>query len=227
MLSAVGLFGSSSLGAGAFDPEAERQRLVERLRDDARIRDQRILDAFARTPRHLFMPEALRHKAYEDRALPLVEQQTISQPTMIAIMLDELRCEANDRALEVGGGCGYAATLLGHLVAEVHAVEIRPTLAEMARATLQLLETPNVEVHVGDGRHGLPMLAPFQRILVSAAAPAIPETLVEQLAVGGRIAVPVDDRFGQTLMLGQRVAPDQVRWNRGTPCLFVPLVAGG
>jgi protein-L-isoaspartate(D-aspartate) O-methyltransferase len=226
MLRAVGLFGSSPVDAGAFDPEVERRRLVERLRDDARVRDPRILEAFARTPRHLFMPQGLRERAYEDRALPLVEAQTISQPTMIAIMLDELRCQPGDRALEVGGGCGYAAALLGHLVAEVHAIEIRPTLAEMASTTLRLLATRNVTVHVGDGRHGLPAHAPFHRILVSAAAPVIPEVLVEQLAVGGRMAVPVDDRFGQTLMVGQRVAQNQVRWTRGTPCLFVPLVAG-
>jgi protein-L-isoaspartate(D-aspartate) O-methyltransferase len=226
MLPGVSLFGSSPVNASAFDPEEERQRLVERLRDDSRLRDRRILDAFAHTPRHLFIPEGLRQKAYEDRALPLVEQQTISQPTMIAIMLDELRCRPDDRALEVGGGCGYAAALLGHLVAEVHAIEIRPTLAEMARATLRLLETPNVEIHVGDGRQGLPPLAPFQRILVSAAAATVPEALVEQLAIGGRMTVPVDDRFGQTLMVAQRVASDQVRWTRGTPCLFVPLVAG-
>jgi len=226
MLRAVGLFGSSSANPGTFDPEAERQRLVDRLRDDSRVRDPRILEAFMRTPRHLFMPEGQRPRAYQDRALPLVEQQTISQPTMIAIMLDELRCQPEDRALEVGGGCGYAAALLGQLVAEVHAIEIRPTLAEMARATLRLLGTPNVVVHVGDGRHGLPTLAPFDRILVSAAAPTIPETLVEQLALGGRIAVPVDDRFGQTLMIGEQVAPNEVRWSQGTPCLFVPLVAG-
>jgi protein-L-isoaspartate(D-aspartate) O-methyltransferase len=226
MLSGVGLFGLGSANSGTFDPDRERERLVERLRTSSKVSDPRVLEAFRQTPRHLFVPEARRPLAYEDRALPLVEQQTISQPSMIAVMLEALHPKPDDRVLEVGAGCGYAAALLGQLAAEVHGVEIRPTLAEMARATLSTLRLPHVAIHVGDGRYGLPEQAPFQCVLVSAGAPRVPSPLLGQLAVGGRIAVPVDDRFGQTLMIGHRVSDAEVTWTRSVPCLWVPLVAG-
>ena len=220
----MGLFTSKSAADQDSDYARQRARLVQHLRDRSKVRDPRILGAFAETPRHLFIPEARRRLAYEDRALPLIEQQTISQPSMIAIMLEVLDCQPDDRALEVGAGCGYAAALLGHLVAAVSAIEIRPTLAELGQATLTLLGISNVQIHVGDGRQGLPEAAPFQRILVSAGASSIPPALVEQLAPGGRIAIPVDDGFGQTLLVGERTWSGQMKWTKSVPCLFVPLV---
>ena len=224
MLAGVGLFTFKRTSDQAPDYAGQRARLVEHLRNSSRVRDPRILDAFARVPRHLFVPEARRTLAYEDRALPLVEQQTISQPSMIAIMLEALDCQPDDQALEVGAGCGYAAALLGQLVAVVNAIEIRPNLAELARATLALIGTSNVQIHVGDGRAGLPSAAPFHRILVSAGAGSIPPALVEQLAFGGRIAIPVNDGFGQTLYVGERTQSGKVKWVKSVPCLFVPLV---
>jgi len=203
----------------------ERKRLVERVRVTANIRDERVLAALRAVPRHRFVPESQVPFAYEDRALPLAEQQTVSQPSMIAIMLEALRCKATDHALEVGAGSGYAAALLAELVAKVDAVEIRPALAEHAAATLASLEIQNVFIHTGDGGRGLPGRGPFDKILVSAGASSIPHTLVEQLAKGGRIAIPVGDEVGQTLLVGERAADGRISWEPGVPCMFVPLVA--
>jgi protein-L-isoaspartate(D-aspartate) O-methyltransferase len=211
------------------EPEAERY-LEERLalsRDLARVtQNPRILRAFLEVPRQEFVPEPGRAHAYEDRPLPLIEDQTISQPSMIAIMLDALDPQPEDKVLEIGAGCGYAAALLGRLAREVHGVEIRPALAEMARATLAALGARNVHVHVGDGSRGLPEQAPFDCILVSAGARHVPPGLVEQLAPGGRIAIPVGGEWGQVLRVGRRHADGstEVEWERGTPCSFVPLV---
>jgi protein-L-isoaspartate(D-aspartate) O-methyltransferase len=205
---------------------AQRAHLVERLRHDTRISDPRVLEAFARVPRHCFVPESQRAFAYEDRALPLLEGQTISQPTMIAIMLEALSAQKGDRMLEVGGGSGYAAALLAELAGEVYTIEIRPRLAAMARENLAGLGIHNVQVELRDGRNGLPEHAPFQRILVSAGAPEVPGMLLQQLGPGGRIAIPVNDGYGQILQVGQRVSDGGVAWTPGVPCMFVPLVAG-
>jgi protein-L-isoaspartate(D-aspartate) O-methyltransferase len=185
-----------------------------------------VLGAFARIPRHCFVPESQRAFAYEDRALSLLEGQTISQPTMIAIMLEALGAQESDRVLEVGGGSGYAAALLAELAGEVYTIEIRPRLAAMAQENLGGLGIHKVRVELRDGRNGLPEHAPFQRILVSAGAPEVPGMLLEQLAPGGRIAIPVDDGYGQTLQVGQRMSDGGIDWTPGVPCMFVPLVAG-
>jgi protein-L-isoaspartate(D-aspartate) O-methyltransferase len=202
----------------------ERQALAERIRTSTRIEDMRILNAFANVPRHEFLSETQRSIAYEDRAVPLDEGQTISQPSMIAIMLSELGCHAQHRALEVGAGSGYAAAVLAQLVREVHAVELRSTLAEAARLNLARSGTLNVRVVEGDGRAGLPAHAPFDRILVSAAPREVPEALVAQLALGGRLAIPVGDEHSQTLLVGEKDEQGQVSWRRTVPCIFVPLV---
>lgn len=206
--------------------DVERARMVERIRSATGIDDQRILDAFLRVPRHRFVPESRRDLAHEDRALPLSDDQTISQPSMIAIMLSALACRPHDRVLEVGAGSGYAAALLACLAAEVDAIEIRPALAESAARTLAELGFGNVRVHSGDGSRGLPEHAPFDRILVSAGAEAVPEALIEQLAPGGRIAIPVGGEIGQTLMVGDKTAGG-MRWSSDVACVFVPLVQAG
>lgn len=202
----------------------EREALVERMRRLARISDERVLAAFMQVPRHRFLLPSQVEVAYEDRALPLLEQQTISQPSMIAIMLSALHCRPTDRALEVGAGCGYASALLAQLVAEVDAIEIREALARHAARTLEILGISNVRIHVGDGGRGLPERAPFDRILVSAGATSIPRALIEQLAPGGRIAIPVGDDVGQTLLVGERGRDGKVTWEPSVPCMFVPLV---
>jgi protein-L-isoaspartate(D-aspartate) O-methyltransferase len=208
----------------AMDPKREALHLVERIRASTQLDDARILQAFERVPRHQFVAEAQAAHAYEDRALPLDDGQTISQPSMIAIMLKELECEADQRALEVGAGSGYAAAILGQLVAEVYTVEVRPALAARARESLAQSGISNVHVIDGNGSWGLPEHAPYDRILVSAAPERVPGALVEQLAIGGRIAIPVGDEHTQTLLVGRKTGPNSIDWRKTVPCIFVPLV---
>jgi protein-L-isoaspartate(D-aspartate) O-methyltransferase len=182
-----------------------------------------VVHAFAQVPRHLFVPEAERAHAYADRALPIGEGQTISQPSMIAMMLDALKLEATDRVLEVGAGSGYAAALLGCIVAEVVGLELSPILAARAEDVLRRLDLSHVHVLCRDGWNGLPEAAPFDAILVSAAPEVVPAELPKQLRVSGRIAIPVGDRGHQMLRIGTRTQ-DDIDWQESVPCLFVPLV---
>jgi protein-L-isoaspartate(D-aspartate) O-methyltransferase len=188
------------------------------------VMDPGIRAAFRAVPREAFVPPEQADQAYEDRALPIGEDQTISQPSMIALMLDALRPKSSERALEVGAGSGYAAAVLSGLVKEVDAIEIRPTLAERARRTLAELGCHNVRVHVGNGELGLPEHAPYDVILVSAGARTTPRALVEQLSPSGRIAIPVGERQGQRLLVGRRDGAG-IRWERRVRCVFVPLVS--
>jgi len=203
--------------------EERRDRLVRVL--ETVVSNPRIPGAFRAVPRHLFVPPALEGRAWDDRALPLAEGQTISQPSMIALMLDALAPEPNHRALEIGSGCGYAAALLGELVREVHGVELRPALVEMSKQCLARAGVRNVHVHLGDGSKGLPEHSPYDSILVSAGASHVPAALVRQLSPGGRIAIPVGDGEDQVLKVGRR-PPDggAVEWTTGVHCIFVPLV---
>jgi len=203
--------------------ESSRARLLRGL--STVVASPRIVGAFAAVPRHVFVPPSLLPQAYDDQALPLFEDQTISQPSMIAFMLKQLAPEPEHRALEVGAGCGYAAALLAQLVRSVDAIEIRPALAAHARACLARAGVRNVTIHEGDGSRGLPGRGPFDRILVSAGAARVPEPLIEELAPGGRIAIPVGDGREQVLVVGTK-SPDGTRvdWLRSMPCVFVPLV---
>jgi protein-L-isoaspartate(D-aspartate) O-methyltransferase len=207
------------------DPRGtERREMALLLASRVKPRDPRVVEAFRRIPRHLFVPESERVQAYEDRPLPIGEMQTISQPSMIAVMLDVLECTPSSRALEVGAGSGYAAALLSCLAAEVDAIEIRPELAARARKTLAEIGIPNVRVHVGDGSHGLPERAPFDRILVSAAPAEVPPALCAQLAGGGRMAIPVGGPMSQRLRVGIKGPSGEIEWKDDVACLFVPLV---
>lgn len=206
------------------EPRIDRERLIREISAATGIRDLRLLDAFRRVPRERFVPEHLAASAYADRALPIGLEQTISQPSMIALMFAALDPKPQERALEVGAGSGYAAALLSRLVAEVDAIEILPDLAKRARATLAALDIANVHVRQGHGELGLPERAPFDVILVSAGARSTPHELVEQLAPGGRIAIPVGSESSQRLLLGRRQTNGSVEWERRTPCVFVPLV---
>jgi protein-L-isoaspartate(D-aspartate) O-methyltransferase len=202
---------------------ADRRRLAERIARHTGIDDPRLLEAFRRVPRHRFVPEFMREHAHEDRALPIGEDQTISQPSMIALMFDALELQPEHRVLEVGAGSGYAAALLGELVSQVDAIEVRPNLCQRAGQTLQELGVTNVRVHCRNGAFGLPEHAPYDRILVSAGAQRVPPALVAELAPGGRIAIPVGNELEQHLMMGQRT-DGEIEWTTRTPCIFVPLV---
>jgi protein-L-isoaspartate(D-aspartate) O-methyltransferase len=203
-----------------------RERLVQTIRTTTGIVDQRILMAFAQVPRHHFLPPAQREHAYEDRAIVITQGQTISQPSMIAVMLAALALTPRHRVLEVGAGSGYAAALLATLAHEVYAVEVRPALYELARKNLEGARVANAHPVLGDGSLGLPEHAPYDRILVSAAARSIPSRLVDQLASDGRIAVPVGDGYSQELLIGTRTGGGSTTWETSIACVFVPLVSG-
>lgn len=202
-----------------------RARMIERLRQQG-IRQDAVLAALAAIPRHVFVDEALRSRAYEDTALPLGFQQTISQPFVVARMLEvAARGRALGKTLEVGAGCGYQAAVLSRLASEVYAVERIRKLLDKARANLRHLRLPNVRLKHGDGSLGLPEVAPFDTIVVSAAAAAVPEALRQQLAPGGRLIMPVGMQEQRLVLVERSIAGvfldtwlDTVR--------FVPLIAG-
>jgi protein-L-isoaspartate(D-aspartate) O-methyltransferase len=189
------------------------------------IRDVRVLEAMSKVPRHEFVPEPLRQDAYEDYPLPIGEGQTISQPYIVAAMLQHLALQATERVLEIGTGSGYVTALLSLLCAEVYSVERHAQLAASAESTLQRLGYRNVKIRVGDGSQGWPEYAPFDAILVSAATPEIPPALFAQLREGGRMIVPVGPPSSQELQLILKVDGEpEVTVLEG--CRFVPLVEG-
>jgi protein-L-isoaspartate(D-aspartate) O-methyltransferase len=202
--------------------QRERERMVERQLRRRGIADERVLAALATVPRELFVPPEERRSAYADVALPIGHGQTISQPYMVARIAEELALRGDERVLDVGAGSGYQAAVLAELADEVVAIELIPALAEQARENLVAAGYEDVDVLVGDGSLGVPERAPFDAIAVAAAAPEPPPALLEQLAPGGRMAVPVGERDEQLLLVldarGTRAA---------VPCRFVPLVGEG
>ena len=195
---------------------------LARLMAQRGIRDERVLAAVAAVPRELFVPEDLRRYAYADRALPIGHGQTISQPFMVATMLEALRLQGGS-ALEIGTGSGYQAALLAELADDVVTVERVSELADEARRTLERAGYGRVDVRVGDGTLGVPEQSPFDGIVVAAAAPGAPKSLYEQLAPGGRLVVPVGTQRDQWLEIVERTPEGPVRV-RTVPCRFVPLI---
>ena len=183
------------------DAAVARAEMVELQLRRRGIRDERVLEAMARVPRDRFVPDSLSAHAYDDGALPIGNDQTISQPFVVATICALLGLHGSERVLDVGTGSGYQAAVLAELAAEVVTIERIPELAERARTTLADLGYGNVEVTVGDGSLGVPERAPFDAIAVAAAAPTIPPALFDQLAEGGRLVVPRGSRFGQELVL--------------------------
>jgi protein-L-isoaspartate(D-aspartate) O-methyltransferase len=205
------------------DPTAARQLMVHSQLRARAISDPRVLDAMLRVPRHLFVPEAFRAEAYEDHPLPIGDGQTISQPYVVALMLESLQLAPTDKVLEVGTGSGYVTALLAELAAQVFSIERHPALAESARNVLAALGYTNIRVFIGDGTLGLPAVAPFDAILVSAAAPDLPPALLAQLCDAGRMIVPVGSPDSQQLQF--------IRIVNGQPVIslrelvrFVPLI---
>jgi protein-L-isoaspartate(D-aspartate) O-methyltransferase len=188
------------------------------------IDDARVLDAMGAVPRELFVPDELRHRAYDDAALPIGADQTISQPYMVALICSLLELRGGEHVLDVGTGSGYQAAVLAALGAEVHSVELVPELAARAREAIRAAGYGDrVEVHVGDCTRGLPEEAPFAAIAVAAAAPELPQTLYDQLAARGRLVVPVGPRREQLLEVVVR-SPEGPAILRTVPCRFVPLL---
>ena len=199
-----------------------RNRLVEVLRRKG-VRDLSVLRAVQMVPRHLFVPESVRHQAYDDTALPIGSGQTISQPYVQARYLELIGLTGREKVLEIGTGSGYQTALLALLASMVFSVERVPHLAQSARTALANSGIRNVTVLVGDGTLGWRPFAPYDAILVSAASPEIPGPLVEQLALGGRMVIPLGDRASQTLTLVERNG-DGVRTSTIADVRFVPLV---
>src|SRR2546422_9783228 len=208
------------------DFAAERLRMVERLVASRYIQDPRVRDAFLAVPRESFVRPEDADAAYEDVPLPIGRGQTISAPSMIAIMLEEARLAPGDRVLEIGTGSGYHAALVAHIVGPQHAVSIEriPRLAGSARSNLARAGYGGVAVVVGDGSLGYPERAPYDCILATAGAPEIPDPWRHQLSSRGRIVAPIGPRSGQVLIVATRKAEGSLEIREGTPCAFVPLV---
>ena len=206
----------------------KRRRMVERQIQARGVRDPRLLDAMRRVPREVFVPEALRQFAYDDTALPIEAGQTISQPWIVAMMIEAAEVRPGDLVLEVGAGSGYAAAVLGAMGAEVVAIERHDALVRLARERMLLLGYRNVDVLGGDGSQGLPDLAPFSAILVAAGGPEVPEPLLQQLAVGGHLVIPVGEPGAQSLRKITRTGPGTGPADFATQDLgavrFVPLL---
>lgn len=204
---------------------AQRVHMVRTQLLERGIRDPRVLNAMLEVPRHEFVPVTLRSEAYEDRPLPIGSGQTISQPYIVAVMLQYLAVQLTDRVLEVGTGSGYVTALLSRMCAEVYSIERYAELSRSARAVMDRLGYSNVKMIVGDGTRGLPECAPFDAILVSAAAQEIPSALFAQLREGGRLVVPVGSPTTQELQLVRKAGgKSEVEHLEG--CRFVPLVGG-
>lgn len=200
-----------------------RAQLVHELAAKG-IRDLAVLRAISMVPRHLFVPESVRHRAYEDSALPIGGGQTISQPWVQARSLELARLTGNDRVLEVGTGSGYQTALLALCAGQVFSVERLPTLAQQARTALAQAGIANVSVMVGDGTLGWRPYAPFDAIIVAAASPEVPQPLLEQLASGGRLILPIGDRGQQVLTICTKSPTSQVTCETVSDVRFVPLI---
>jgi protein-L-isoaspartate(D-aspartate) O-methyltransferase len=218
---------------GREDMLAERQAMVDTIvrevawsgiGNGGRELDPRVLDALLRVPRERFVPPELRAEAYENRPLPIGHDQTISQPLIVAVMTHLLRLQPDARVLEIGTGSGYQCAILAELAALVVTIEVDTELAARARACLEAQGYRNIEFRVGDGAGGWPPLAPYDGILVTAAAPLVPPALVEQLKQGGRLSIPIGgDPFSQDLVLVEKEAAGQSRQQTLFPVAFVPL----
>ncbi len=202
---------------------AARHRMVEQIRARG-VTDTAVLAALDAVPRHLFVPEAERNKSYQDCPLPIGDGQTISQPYMVALMTSLLELRPGARVLEIGTGSGYQAAVLSRVAAEVYTMEIRKPLAERARRTLADLGFRNVHLRVGDGFQGWPDEAPFDGIIVTAAPPSVPDPLLRQLKVGGRLVIPVGSRTSlQSLLVLTRRPDGGFDRSNVMPVFFVPM----
>ena len=211
--------------------DEERKKLVSMLKMEGVIRSRIVEEAFLAIPRECFVPEHLKRYAYVDNPLPIGYGQTISAPHMVAIMTEELGVEPDDIILEVGTGSGYQAAILAYIVSKgkghVYTIErigelTKRAIINVANANPRLLE--RITFVVGDGSKGIEFFAPFDKIIVTAAAPSIPEPLLKQLKPGGRMVIPVGNRFEQVLQVVEKLRDGRIRIRESVPCIFVPLI---
>jgi protein-L-isoaspartate(D-aspartate) O-methyltransferase len=206
------------------DRVLERERMVQRQLRARGVEDERVLDAFREVPREFFVAPGLEDSAYTDAPMPIGESQTISQPFVVALMVEALQVRKGNRVLEVGAGSGYAAAILSRLASEVYAIERHPSLAREARERIEQLGYENVKLRAGDGTLGWPEAAPFDAILVSAGGPDVPPALLDQLAPGGRMVIPVGTSREQELVRITKSADGRLRTESLGPVVFVPLI---
>jgi len=223
LLAAIAATGCGQKPTPASDFAAQRQRMVQQQLKAHGIKDERVLAAMAKVPREEFIPAGARVEAYEDGPLPIGYDQTISQPYIVAFMTDQLRPKRSGRVLEIGTGSGYQAAILAELVTEVYTIEIVEPLAKAAEATLQRLGYKNVHLKVGDGYKGWQEEAPFDAIIVTCAPDKVPQPLVDQLKDGGRMVIPVGERFAQQLYLLEK-KNGQLKESVTLPVRFVPML---
>jgi protein-L-isoaspartate(D-aspartate) O-methyltransferase len=203
--------------------ESLRQWMVETQIISRGVKNKEVIRAMLKVPRHRFVPEEFIEKAYDDMALPIGEGQTISQPYMVAVMTELLEPEYKNKVLEIGTGSGYQAAVLAEIVKEVYTVERLASLSERAKQRVRELGYENIFFKVGDGTLGWPEESPFDRIIITAGAPEIPDTLISQLAEDGIIVAPVGSRYSQVLIKGVKKKGSLVTIS-SVPCVFVPLV---
>lgn len=201
--------------------EQMRHKMVEYQIKARGIQDTRVLEVLGKIPRHLFVPENLKDQAYNDEPLPIGSGQTISQPYIVAYMTEQLQLEGAEKVLEIGTGSGYQAAVLAELVQRVYSIEIIPELSYQAQKVLDILGYTNIEFKIGNGYFGWPDEAPFDAIIVTAAPEKIPQTLIDQLKIGGRMIIPVGDFF-QNLYLVEK-KEDGIKKENKLPVRFVPL----
>jgi protein-L-isoaspartate(D-aspartate) O-methyltransferase len=211
----------------ANEQNAAAERMVKLQLEKRDIRDARVLDAMRRVPRHLFVPPGSRSLAYEDHPIPIGQGQTISQPYMVAFMTQALELRGGERVLEIGTGSGYQTAILAEICREVFSIERIHELAEAAESALTALGYRNIRLLVGDGSEGWPAQAPFDGILVAAAAPSIPQKLRDQLADNGVMVIPVGDWRRTQEILVARMTGGTVTIERSIGCRFVPLIGAG
>ena len=223
LLAAMAATGSGQQVPSAVDFAAQRRQMVDQQLKPRGIKDERVLAAMAKVPREEFVPADQRADAYQDGPLPIGYDQTISQPYIVAFMTEQLRLKPGDRVLEIGSGSGYQAAILADLVADVYTIEIVDALAKTAEATLQRLGYKNVHLKVGDGYKGWPEEAPFDAIIVTCAPDKVPQPLVDQLKDGGRMVIPVGERFAQQLYLLEK-KNGQLKESATLPVRFVPML---
>src|SRR5437016_9853795 len=222
ILAAIAAAGCGQKPTPVTDFAAERQRMVTEQLNARGISDERVLNAMNKVPREEFVPPDSRARSYEDGPLPIGYGQTISQPYIVAFMTEQLQPKPSDRVLEIGTGSGYQAAILAELVSEVYSIEIVEPLAKSAEATLARLGYTNIHIKAGDGYKGWPEEAPFDAIIVTCAPDKVPQPLVDQLKDGGRMVIPVGERFAQELYLLEK-KNGQLKESVTLPVRFVPM----